>query len=230
MSGLSPTPYLAPFTNKTIVNSFCNNKDNNNAAQVVEGVEKNIGDGGLGLRSLRGLPTNRRRVASDADINADEKKSLNDNPTEVFLSIRKDDGMSSCKGILLRSDWIITSGRCTDGALNITAWIGVDGTSYLSNHYIKADSAVEHHLISKADIKMSPGFDSTKTEGEFAMLHLNVESDKTAALAKSDFEALGWFLVYDFWSDVWWWNWSDDCWIWDGSGWCNTCTVTCWVS
>ena len=184
----------------------------------------------MGLQSLRGSPTFRRRVASDADIDAEEKKAVNGNPTEAFLSIRKNDGMSSCKGILLRSDWIMTSGGCADGALNITAWIGVNGTSYLSNHYIEADSEVERRLISKTDIKMSPGFDSTKTDGNFAMLHLNVESKKTAALAKSDFEALGWFLVYDFWLDVWFWQWSDACWIWDGSGWCDTCTVTCWVS
>ena len=152
----------------------------------------------MGLRSLRGSPAIRRRVASDADIDTVDKKSHtlatdgrelqeNDNATVGFLSIIKKDGISSCKGILLQPDWIMTSGRCADGALNITAWIGVNDTSTLPADNITADPEVERHFITQADINMSPGHDSTKPDGEFAMLHLNVASNKTAALAKSDF-------------------------------------------
>lgn len=200
----------------------------------------------MGLRSLRGFPTNRRRVASDADIDVVEQKSRtvesdgrglqeNDNPTEAFLSIVKNDGISSCKGILVHPDWIITAGRCADGALTITAWIGVNNTSYLPDDYTTADSDVERHIITHADINMSPGHDSTKPDGEFAMLHLNVASNKTAALAKSDFQALGRYRLFDYWWNFLHWEWSDDCWVYAdgfGGGWCNTCSLqyyTCLV-
>lgn len=202
-------------------------------------VEENIEDEIFGLRSLRGSPTNRHRIPSNANIGLVEKKTRtlltdesviqeNDNATVAFLSITKKDGMSSCKGILFRPDWIMTSGHCADGALTITAWIGLNGTSFLPDDYTTANAELEHHFITKGEISMSPGRDSTNSDGEFAMLHLKVASNKTAALAKSDFQALGWYLVYDFWSDYWDWYWTDDCWIYAHDGWCNTCAVTCY--
>lgn len=188
---------------------------------VVEGAERYIGDESLGLRSLRGPPTNRRRVAADANIDVVENKlrtlatdgrelQENDNATVAFLSIKKKDGKISCKGILLQPDWIMTSGRCADGALNITALIGVNETSTLADGNIAADSEVERHFITQADIKMSPGFNSS-SDDNFAMLHLNVASNKTAVLESSDFETTlekGWHYVSS-WSYDWYWGWYE---------------------
>eukprot|EP00590_Aulacoseira_subarctica_P001226 CAMPEP_0172435200 /NCGR_PEP_ID=MMETSP1064-20121228/71048_1 /TAXON_ID=202472 /ORGANISM="Aulacoseira subarctica , Strain CCAP 1002/5" /LENGTH=91 /DNA_ID=CAMNT_0013183489 /DNA_START=640 /DNA_END=912 /DNA_ORIENTATION=- len=83
----------------------------------------------------------------------------------------------------------MTSGSCADGALNITAWLGRNDSSYLSDDNITADSEVERHFITEADINMSPGYNSTKSDNSVAMFHLNVASNKIAALASFDFDA-----------------------------------------
>mmetsp|Transcript_8371 Transcript_8371/g.12206 ORF Transcript_8371/g.12206 Transcript_8371/m.12206 type:complete len:242 (+) Transcript_8371:304-1029(+) len=203
--------------------------------QVVRGAAKRYtGDESVGLRTLRGSPTNRRRVVSDANIDVVENKlrtlatdgrelQENDNATVAFLSIKKKDGKISCKGILLQPDWIMTSGRCADGALNITALIGVNETSTLADGNITADSEVERHFITQADIKMSPGFNSS-SDDNFAMLHLNVASNKTAALESSDFETTlekGWHYVSS-WSYDWYWGWYEtSVLVWDDYVWYN---------
>eukprot|EP00590_Aulacoseira_subarctica_P004489 CAMPEP_0172416384 /NCGR_PEP_ID=MMETSP1064-20121228/2865_1 /TAXON_ID=202472 /ORGANISM="Aulacoseira subarctica , Strain CCAP 1002/5" /LENGTH=95 /DNA_ID=CAMNT_0013153993 /DNA_START=10 /DNA_END=294 /DNA_ORIENTATION=+ len=75
---------------------IANVDDNNHVDKAVEVTETYIGDGSVGLRSLRGSPAIRRRVASDADIDTVDKKSRtlatdgrelqeNDNATVAFL-------------------------------------------------------------------------------------------------------------------------------------------------
>ena len=192
-----------------------------------------IGGMTLGLRSLREPAANLRRVAADANIDVVEKKSPtlatngrelqeNDNATVALLSIKKKDGKFSCKGILLQPDWIMTSGHCAEGALNIMALIGVNETSTSADDNIAANSEVERHFIPQADIKMSPGYNSSSNDG-FAMLHLSVASNKTSELESSDFETTlekGWHYTTVYCYD-WFWGWyetsvlvyDDDYWI-----------------
>ena len=112
----------------------------------------------------------------------------------------------------------MTLGRCADGALNITAWIGVNDTSTLADGNITADSEVERHFISQVDINMS-------SDSDIAMLHLNVASNKTAAYASSDFETSlekGSYIWAYVASDDWYYGhreawvevWQDDYWRW----------------
>ena len=207
--------YLAPFADIIGVTLIVP-QDKYHVDQAVKVTEEYIRDGSVALRSLRGSPTNRRRIASNADIDVAYKKlptlaidgrelQGNENLTEALLSIIKDDGISSCKGILIQPDWIMTSGRCADGALNITAWIGVNDTSMLPADNITADSEVERFFIAQEDINISPGYNSTKSDGNFAMLHLNVASNKTAAFESSDFETSlekGYYYYYYY---CWYW-------------------------